>query len=1245
MASDDAESSFETPDDGHAPFAKGDELIQQRKVDEAILAYSNALGDAPSYSQLWAVLTRASNRLFDEKAADILDAALHDAVAQHPERPVLHGLRSAFLLCQGDHVSDALAEANLALDASDGVTYITLRAAASAFLGPVDAALRWATALPEDERARALNDVGSVLSQSGHLEAALAVFSRAEEVGSHNLVAGSNVVRTLTLLGRLSEGQEKARTLPDADETAPVFARLADEISSTDKPAAADLYLRSVPFEVAGRNWWSIIPIVAAVGRLEDAVALTEEVPPAEKCSWCDAIGDEFKRLDRWTDAATWYRRATSYEPVEEYAYADLARALIRTEERDELDAVTATLEPTMRAGVSRAAGDELFAMQRRADAVHWYRLAADDDPYTHEGALARSLMRLGEFGEIPHIPEPTTDDERFAIAERMGTLAKAFEDFGHVQDAATWFRRAHEADSSESDYLSRLAGVLTRLNRADEALALAPEDDAVERLFVFKAVADRMMLDTRWQDALRVWRLARECDTADQDVLSGLARTLVRLGRVSEARSIVPRSNELTESALCSDLGDHFAEVGRWADALEYYKAAQRVDDTAAARVSVAGALRRLNRSAQAIDVLTSAMRDFPGEDGVECEYAECLWASRRYDEALARMRALAAREAYDISVLAGRLNELGRVSDALGVFEDESVDSFSASELNRRRGEFLERLGRTRDAEAAYRSALKLSPSNSTAAYALANLLTHSFGRGDAALGPCEVAMDGYNFVYAQIARSMALASAARWQEAEVGFQSLAATSHESDVLFFWGNALLDRNDFVGAEARFREAVSLYPGGWSARHNIAFSLEQQGRYREAMDEWDRVLVDYRCAWYGTTPTDPDVAMYLASVLSDRRELGEARAVVCEALRLEPSNVEFLGLAIDIEMACIDDGLVDDADGCQRVRQLCSVARRVFREQAPLDDPSPAERKQAFIVASACVAVGDLDDAEEIVSPILRYDSDGQLHSMMGVIASRRENHDRALALFQHAISLGRNSFTDRTNVGDALRAVGRLEDAETQYWLILNATRDQVDAQLGLAETYARLGDRDQDDEQYERAISHAEEALRRGTGARASRILSRQERAEARYLIGYACVKRQALGGLLANRTLQRARSEFDTAWKVSGQRLEKARRARDKIRHGNSAAREERVARIGTIVVLLFAFAAFVLAQIAFFKHAPIGDAYYVGLTCGALLFIVVGLYLPHILKLRVGSIELEKSAASEASAYTSLGIQR
>src|SRR6185295_5909551 len=48
-------------------------------------------------------------------------------------------------------------------------------------------------------------------------------------------------------------------------------------------------------------------------------------------------------------------------------------------------------------------------------------------------------------------------------------------------------------------------------------------------------------------------------------------------------------------------------------------------------------------------------------------------------------------------------------------------------------------------------------------------------------------------------------------------------------------------------------------------------------------------------------------------------------------------------------------------------------------------------------------------------------------------------------------------------------------------------------------------------------------------------------------------------------------------------------------------------------------------------------------YYGLLTFGSLLFMVVGLYLPQILKLRVAGIELEKSSVDQAATGGTLGI--
>jgi tetratricopeptide (TPR) repeat protein len=64
------------------------------------------------------------------------------------------------------------------------------------------------------------------------------------------------------------------------------------------------------------------------------------------------------------------------------------------------------------------------------------------------------------------------------------------------------------------------------------------------------------------------------------------------------------------------------------------------------------------------------------------------------------------------------------------------------------------------------------------------------------------------------------------------------------------------------------------------------------------------------------------------------------------------------------------------------------------------------------------------------------------------------------------------------------------------------------------------------------------------------------------------------------------------------------------------------------------------------QVKPFENVPDMPAgYYATLTFGLLTFMVIGLYLPQILKLRVAGIELEKSGLDQAAAGTTLGISK
>jgi hypothetical protein len=70
--------------------------------------------------------------------------------------------------------------------------------------------------------------------------------------------------------------------------------------------------------------------------------------------------------------------------------------------------------------------------------------------------------------------------------------------------------------------------------------------------------------------------------------------------------------------------------------------------------------------------------------------------------------------------------------------------------------------------------------------------------------------------------------------------------------------------------------------------------------------------------------------------------------------------------------------------------------------------------------------------------------------------------------------------------------------------------------------------------------------------------------------------------------------------------------------------------------------------FILTQSSFFFGRPITSidaGYHSLLTVGALIFMVAGLYLPQLLKLKVAGIELEKRVVDQITTSGTLGISK
>jgi hypothetical protein len=91
-----------------------------------------------------------------------------------------------------------------------------------------------------------------------------------------------------------------------------------------------------------------------------------------------------------------------------------------------------------------------------------------------------------------------------------------------------------------------------------------------------------------------------------------------------------------------------------------------------------------------------------------------------------------------------------------------------------------------------------------------------------------------------------------------------------------------------------------------------------------------------------------------------------------------------------------------------------------------------------------------------------------------------------------------------------------------------------------------------------------------------------------------------------------------------------------------------SRRSALERIGPWLLTLLSLVVFFLSQANFFLGMPgkqIDTGYYVLLTFGSLMFILAGLTLAQLLKLKVAGIELEKSAVDQITTSGGLGISK
>lgn len=258
-------------------------------------------------------------------------------------------------------------------------------------------------------------------------------------------------------------------------------------------------------------------------------------------------------------------------------------------------------------------------------------------------------------------------------------------------------------------------------------------------------------------------------------------------------------------------------------------------------------------------------------------------------------------------------------------------------------------------------------------------------------------------------------------------------------------------------------------------------------------------------------------------------------------------------------------------------------------------------------------------------------------------------------------------------------------MEKAESEYRKILGITHYHVESHIGLGEVYVAMGD-EGDTDTYSHAIAHFTEAIKIAQSGEGSKRLKKQELAAVLYSRGYARVKLYENSTFVTDESLlSRALDDFNKCVKNDPEHY-KGRRAIEKL-----SSRIRRfypqflTEKIGPFLILVSSAVIFTLSQWSFWSFLfnnpntklaselssnitavetqgrgetkkeeteketesdrTINAAQYILLTFGSLTFMVVSLYLPQLLKLKIAGIELEKSTIDQIKVTGTLGISK
>lgn len=506
------------------------------------------------------------------------------------------------------------------------------------------------------------------------------------------------------------------------------------------------------------------------------------------------------------------------------------------------------------------------------------------------------------------------------------------------------------------------------------------------------------------------------------------------------------------------------------------------------------------------------------------------------------------------------------------------------------------------------------------------------------------------------------------------------------QADALFALGAVKLRQRKYEEAINYFDQTININKKYTSAFFNRALALWQLGRYVEGWKDWEELLYLYDNLDYsGKLKIQPELAVEYGKVLyyifGDSLKAEKMFKIGIGSISDIELQLDRLALYLELKNSILETDNKFHWNSQIIFNTLCDSLNLQIKEKEELieninstifvtENSDEAEDKIDLLrknkeaeqknLLQSLYSLGmvkfEMEQFEEALKQFLRADeliknseleNSPELQNAIGICYSNLGKHSEALNLLNSANEGIFNDFMILNNfagaylkafydaTGDSLKSK-YLETAEKGYRKVLRLAPNNIDAHIGLGNVLFELSEFGSQG-LYEESIQQYDQALDLAKFRKGSRRLSDKEKAAIHYSRGFVTIRLYSEGNSFKKKTwLKNAYKDFRTASEIDAEHYSAKRAYKTLNQRLSYFISETFFEKISPIIIVLLSLGLFGFTIYTFTNDPPsidspkeISTGYFVTLMFGSLIFLIAGLSLPFLVKLKFGTIELEK----------------